>query len=162
MSVFFMMALKTIKNVLSVIVDFLTIVFGSTRGAIIALVLASVGCYFFITQRSEIKNLNNKMVSLAEQNEILVKNNGILKQNQIALEDANKQTYAALLALKAERKKAQAAIAEMARERKRTSQAMEELQAKIDEMRKDPNNNGPVAPVLRETIREIQNARDNQ
>ena len=157
-----MMALKAAKTALSTILHFLTAIFGSPRGAVIALVLLCAGGYFYITQRVQISHLNSKVINLVQENDILTENNATLKLNQVTLEEVNKQTYAALQALKVERAKAKAAVEALALERERTAKALSDLQAKIEEMRKDPKNDGPVAPVLRETIRDIQTQRGEE
>lgn len=115
-----------------------------------------------------IRSLTNTVASLEKEksdlivdNKIYKTNNDVLKSNVITLEGANKSTSATAQALIAERKGAQIAIANLAASNLKDKQALDVAKRKLEDLLKDPANDGPVAPVLREIVRSIQQDRSS-
>jgi len=132
--------------------------------AFIALIVGA-GAYIGI-QKIEINSLNSQIAELTDKNVGLTVDNTILRENAKVLRDnintlalANETNYNTARHLLEERGKATQAIANLAAVNRRSAQSLERLNLKIEEMLKDPAADGPVAPVLREIIREIQKER---
>lgn len=106
--------------------------------------------------KNKIGKLEVKNGELTADNTTLKSNNAILKGNLSAAEEANKTTIEANRQLLKERQDAQTAIDNLAKDKKKALDNLAVANKKIDDMLKDPKNNGSVAPVLRETIRDIQ------
>ena len=104
----------------------------------------------------EVNSLQAKNVVLTTDNEILKQNNVTLKAAVKDVTDANSANLTTIKQLVEERKDSQAAIESLARSQAKDKDALKKASAKIDEMIKNPANEGKVAPVLAETIRDIQ------
>lgn len=145
----------------------LSFIFGGGNGTKISMfvlvgALGIVGTFVGL-KMVEIHQLNNKVETLTKKNTklttdntILIQNNGILKKNQEVLVTANQTNYETVKKLDIERAQAKAAIASLAAANQRKQDALNALNEKISMMAKDPKNDGTVSPVLRETIRSIQ------
>jgi len=132
--------------------------------AIIGFVVA-VGAYVGI-QKVEISSLKKEVATLTEERNNLTVDNKVLKENNTTLKDglkklavANQTNFDTAKQLLEERGKATQAIANLAAANRVSNQKLDRLSVKIEEMLKDPKNDGPVAPVLREVLREIQKER---
>lgn len=110
--------------------------------------------------KSTISDLTEQNNTLVASNKILESNNAVLKQNNQTLESANSMNVDTIKQLNMERQKAVDAVKALANANLRNKQTLDNLNAKIEQLLKDPNSDGPVAPVLREVIREIQKERD--
>ena len=110
--------------------------------------------------KSTISDLTETNNTLVASNKILESNNAVLKQNNQTLESANSTNVATIRQLNEERQKAIDAVKALANANLRNKQTLDRLNSKIEELLKDPASDGPVAPVLREVIREIQKERD--
>ena len=128
-------------------------------------VVVGVGAYITV-QKIDINAKKREIATLTEERNQLTVDNRILKENNTALKDglkklavANQTNYDTAKQLLAERAKAAQAIANLAVANRRNGESLTRLNVKIEEMLKDPKNDGPVAPVLREVIREIQKER---
>ena len=137
---------------------FITKVFGAVL--IGGIVITSGGYLLKSVQlsaaNSKIEKLELETRRLTLDNTILRDNNGVLNSNlKIAL-DANAKTLDANRKLLAERQSANTAIAALAKAKEQSSMNADAAQKRISDMRTIPANNGRVAPVLRETIHEIQ------
>lgn len=113
---------------------------------------------------SEINAVNKKNGELETKNGQLSTDNATLKSNIETLKsnldiaaDANAKIAEANRQLLNERKLSKEAIEILAHARDVATRNLQEANRKIDEMLKNPANNGALAPVLRETIRDIQN-----
>lgn len=128
---------------------------------LIGAVLASgIGLYFYIG------HMKTEIANLKEDNNVLVMNNKILQENVTLLKDAantfqasNQTNEATVQNLLVERTQAVKAIETLAIQQKNNKIVITSLSNKINELLKDPKNDGPVAPVLRETVRGVQNNR---
>lgn len=110
--------------------------------------------------KSTITDLTETNNTLVASNKILESNNAVLKQNNETLSSANSTNVETIRQLEEERKKAIDAVKALANANLRNKQTLDRLNAKIEQLLKDPNADGPIAPVLREVIREIQKERD--
>ena len=108
---------------------------------------------------SKIEEVQKDNKEIALDNAILKANNTTLKDNLKKLAEANLITHETAQKLLDERAETQGVIDKLAEQAKKEKQMISKLSAQIDEMLKDPKNEGILAPVLRETIREIQRAR---
>lgn len=105
---------------------------------------------------SKVESLQTENKQLSTDNEILKSNNATLKENLVTVAKVNESTVDANKKLLNERKSSWTAINTLAAAREAERKNVEAANKKIDEMLKNPSNNGPVAPVLRETLRDIQ------
>lgn len=106
--------------------------------------------------RGEIKDLRNENVILAQNNKVLQENNATIKKNLDTVRSTNEENLKTIIALEKERDDAKKAVAELAKKEKSNIKTIGELKDKLEEMEKNPANNGALAPALRETIRGIQ------
>lgn len=148
----------------------LSFVFSGGKGTklsilLLVAVLAVIGTYVGL-KTLEIRNLNNQITELhavntklTVDNTMLIENNKVLKENQKILYEANDVNQDTIKKLMEERKQSKIAIANLAAANKRGNDALDQLGKKIDELLLDPANDGTVAPVLRETINQIQRQR---
>ncbi len=130
-------------------------------GVIIVAVLATVGgTWIYIkTLNSKITDLEKEKKELIVENEIHKENNKVLRDNVKTLAVSNHENWKTAQALIAERSSATKAINNLAAANLREKQALDRLSAKVQKMLEDPKNDGEVAPVLKEVIREIQKER---
>lgn len=125
------------------------------------IVSSALGLWLYVRGlKSTISDLTEQNSTLVASNKILESNNAVLKQNNQTLELANETNVNTIKQLNAERQKAVDAVKALANANLRNKQTLDNLNAKIEQLLKDPNSDGPVAPVLREVIREIQKERE--
>lgn len=146
-------------SILSTAFDFI----GGSKLKLIAatiFVVALIACGIYV------KMLQRDIVDLTQQNKTLEINNTVLtgsvetlKHNQQTMLDVNDENQKTIKKLIAERQQAQKAIDDLARARESDKKALNEFKTKLEELLKDPKNDGIVSPALRETIRNIQNSR---
>ena len=133
------------------------IVVALSLGAVIA---SGVGLYFYVSHlKTSVAELQADNKTLEENNRILQVNVDTLKNNQIALTGANSENIKTIDKLRVERKDAQRVIDTLSAEKQSSAEDILKLKKKIADMLKDPKNDGIVSPVLRETVRDIQNNR---
>jgi uncharacterized membrane-anchored protein YjiN (DUF445 family) len=108
-------------------------------------------------------SLNKKLLALESANSALIVDNKILHQNTEVLAEnlkkmaeANSTNEQTIKKLIKERSQAQAAIDRLAAESTADRKVISNLNKKLDDLLKDPKNDGIVSPALRETIRDIQ------
>ena len=123
-------------------------------GVVLA-VMVGVGITI-VVQHKTIKGLREDIVLLEANNKTLKDNTDTLRQNYLVCSEANKSSTATIAALTAERQDALDALAALSAEQVVAANRIAQLNKLLDNLRADPANNGPVAPVLRETIRAIQ------
>jgi len=129
------------------------------------IVVIAAGAYIGI-QKVHIASLEKSITRLTKESNALKVDNAILKENNETLKDglkklasANLTNYNTAKQLLEERGKALDAISSLAKVNKLSNEKLDRLAKRVEEMLKDPKNDGPVAPVLREVIREIQKER---
>lgn len=104
----------------------------------------------------ELNKANREIATLSTDNAQLKINNATLKSNVDKAVEANQSTVDANRQLLAERNQAQQIIAELSKTKEKQKADLAAANKKIDDMLKDPKNEGSVAPVLRETLRDVQ------
>lgn len=143
--------------------------FGSKLMIFVVLALVVGGGAYIATQKIALSEQRRAIKQLNKDNNDLTVNNGVLKANQVALQanlgvlsKANDTNFSTAKACLKDHERSQAVIQNLAQATLRDKQALDGLTAKLETMLKDPKNDGPVAPVLREIIREIQRNRKVQ
>lgn len=128
-------------------------------------VLVAGGAYIG-AKEVQVYQLNKKVEILEKEknklvvdNKILEENNEVFRENMKKLATANFTNWTTAKALIDERAKAADTIANLAAANRRTKESLDRISKTIEDVLKDPNNDGPIAPVLREVIREIQKER---
>ena len=125
-----------------------------------AVIVAAIGAYFYIgSLNSKIDGLETEKAALISSNKILQSNNDILKENSQRFATANESNLSTVKALINDRAVSQKIINDLATAAARDKSQIDGLNTKLQDMLKDPKNDGTLAPVLKETIRNIQNAR---
>lgn len=117
------------------------------------LLTSGASCAFKTVQ---LKATQHKVAGLEVKVTQLSTDNAILKKNVETITKVNETNVATNNKLLEERRDSEAAIAALAKQRADAKKKLDDANKKIDAMLKDPKNNGAVAPVLRETIRDIQ------
>jgi chromosome segregation ATPase len=120
-------------------------------GAVISIALGAL----YWSASKKLDDLQKQVIHLSTQKQLLAANNATLKSNLDKVIEANRQNDETLKKLQRERKISQEAIDALIKSREVERSKAEEANKKIDEMLKNPENNGTVAPVLRETLRDI-------
>lgn len=110
---------------------------------------------YIVTLRAEVSSQNKKNGELISEIAILKSNISVLKDNNAILDAANSTNRETIDALRNERKRSEDAIASLARKDKANIKKIEELNAYIDLLAKDPANDGALAPVLVEALKAI-------
>ena len=121
---------------------------------VITAVVGFVGWSWWTHNQIEKSRAENAV--LKQNVEILNSSVKTLQDNYLKCQRANTTNADTIAALQKERDDAKAAVSRLASQRQRDAQRIGSLQDQINRMKKDPANNGPLAPVLRETIRGIQ------
>lgn len=114
--------------------------------------------YAYLMKR-EVQRLNTEQGITLAANAILEKNAETLTENNNTLREANSTNLRTIEDLLNERKDATKIIAMLSDMNARDKNAANALRKSLAEMAKDPTNDGSIAPILRETIRNIQNER---
>lgn len=110
----------------------------------------------FKVQHNKIQTLRSDNTLLTLDVKTLNANAEILRDNYTICAASNKTNLETIAKLTAERQDALNALSAFADQKKKDDRKIAQLRRMLDELNKDPLNNGPVAPVLRETIRAIQ------
>lgn len=125
----------------------------------IFVVCAAIG-YKFFDMHQEIKSLQTTNTSLTLSNGILKLNNSSLGERLRLFTEADAQNKSTIVQLQQERTDSLAAIERLSKQRAKTNAQLDAVTTRIDSATAD--DNGPVAPVLRETVREVQELRKTQ
>lgn len=131
---------------------------------IFALLVAIVAPYAILYNNLE--NLKNDNKVLIEQkakvvadNEKLMSNNEVLKSNVTTLKGLNDENQNTIKQLLLERQDAKRAVEALSQKTANDRTTIDMMNNRIKELLNDPKNNGEIAPVLKETINNIQKAR---
>lgn len=127
-------------------------------GAIFA-VCAAIGFKFF-DMYQEIESLQTTNTGLKLSNDILKLNNSSLGERLRLFTEADEQNKSTIAKLQQERADSLAAIERLSKHQTKTNAQLDTVTLRIESAPSD--DNGPVAPVLRETVREIQQLRRTQ
>ena len=127
----------------------------------VALVLAAVGSvvWKFNSMSHQIDKLEQDKSGLMASNKILQQNVETVKENVKTVSESNAENLKTIKALMDERAPAQRAIGALAASELSNKNTILKLNEKLAKMITDPSNDGPVAPALKETVRDIQNGR---
>lgn len=128
----------------------------SKVGAILLAIALALATFGFISKSVQLVASEHKVAGLEVTVKQLQTDNAILKKNVETITKVNETNVETNKKLLQERADAQAAIANLAKQKASNKKQLDAANAKIDELLKDPKNNGAVSPVLRETIRGIQ------
>lgn len=128
---------------------------------LITFIISAAGAFWYKMNslEKEIVKLQEANVALTVNNQLLTSNNETLKSNTLVLQEANETNSKTVAALVDERESAQRAVNTLAAIDARNKAALAAARTKLATLSKDPLNDGPVAPVLRETIKAIQQDR---
>jgi hypothetical protein len=107
----------------------------------------------------ENKRLNEMIIELRAENTVLKNNIEILKENIEVLQESNRKNIVVIEKLTIERKEAKKIIDRLSQNRMNDQMSIRIMSDKIKEMLKEAGNDGEVAPVLRETVKNIQESR---
>lgn len=129
-----------------------------TIGAI-CIALAAAKIFYLDEELDSLLIENNK---LKMTNTILELNNSSLNERLKLFNEAAVLNKATIEDLKKEREQSLKAIQGLSRAKTINDGKLETVAAKIEINRNTPNTDGPIAPVLKETIREIQILRNAQ
>lgn len=132
------------------------------KATIIAIIIGGVlasglGLYFYVNGlKKEIAELQGKVSSLTTDNGILTSNNSVLKSNLNAAFRVNATNDETIKSLVKEREDSYHAIETLAKKDVASAKKIKDLKDVIDKLKGDPTKDGPVAPILKDTIIEIQ------
>lgn len=119
--------------------------------------VAIISCVLWVKHEwNLLQQLKVDNAVLTTNNKTLQGNNDTLKNNINICSVANKTNNSTIESLKRERNDAKTAIAELAARNQSSKIIIGTLKNNIDVMKKNPDNDGPIKPILRETIRGIQ------
>ena len=112
--------------------------------------------------QKDLQEQKAELVDLKAENLVLKDNNSVLKANLKKLAESNYNTYLTVKQILAEREVAVRSIKSLALATQAEKARLQMLNKKIEQMLKDAANDGEVAPVLREIIREIEASRQER
>lgn len=154
------MSLLSLASNITPLANLKLIALGVLAGGILALALVFGWKYHKLL--SEVKSLAADNATLTTNNKILQENNKVIKANTEVLIAANTTTASTAASLMDERKFAQIAISTLAASTVSDKAVITKLNQKLKDLIKDPSNDGPVSPALRETVRQVQNTRSDK
>ena len=96
---------------------------------------------------------------LQSENAILTQNNAVLKDNLSKAEQVNKEADMTIKQLQQDRAEADKALNDLRIQKQRDNKELSSLRDFIGVQRRDPTQDGQVSPILKSTIRSIQNSR---
>lgn len=122
-----------------------------------AIALAIVGALIWGGIRyHELLDLRKDNAVLIRNNKVLQQNTDTLRENYLVCQESNEVNIQTISDLIKERDDAERAVEELANQQQANIATIGALQSRLNDLRQDETNNGPLAPVLRETIRGIQ------
>lgn len=112
--------------------------------------------WWIVWMVGELGDRAEKITQLEDNVKTLETNTDTLRQNYLTCQSANTTNSETIDSLIAERDDAKAAVEALAAQKAKDDWYIDRLEERIGVARRDPSQNGPLAPVLRETIRELQ------
>lgn len=130
-------------------------------GAIAASIITAIGMttWYVSSLKDDLSKSISKTMMLESNNKILQANIDVLHQNMETLTAANQANVDTIQKLLDERAGAQQVISNLANMTAKDKQTIADLNGRLDELAKDPRNDGMLSPALRETIRGVQQSR---
>lgn len=129
---------------------------------VIGAILISLAGVKFHYMNQELNSLRIGTVKLETANTILKQNSSSLVARLKLFSEADVANKATIAALLEEREESLKAIEKLSKAKTTSIAKLDAVKDKIEVDRKTPNTDGPIAPVLKETIREIQILRNAQ
>jgi len=132
-------------------------------GAVVILMVIAAPYVVLYTNFQKLLKENAELIAskhkIESENNQLKSNISTLKTNIDNLQTLNTQNQETIEKLLAERQDSKKAIENLAQKTANDKASIEMMSARIKELLIDPRNNGEVAPVLRETINNVQKMR---
>ena len=131
--------------------------------AIIAIVLggllaSGLGLYYYVNSlKKEIATLQGKVNTLTANNSIMSSNNATLKTNLNVAVESNITNTVTIDALLKERRDAVEMVNKLAKTDLINKKKIKDLKIEVDKLKGNPAEDGPLAPVLRDTLTNVQN-----
>jgi cell division protein FtsB len=125
-------------------------------GVVIVIGLLVGGGIWIKIKLDEIAHLQKVNAVLTVNNKTLSDNNAVLNNNIKRLESTNSTNQTTIDSLLKERQASESVIKILAREKKMSDKIIVDLHKKLVILEKNPKNDGPLAPVLRDTIQGIE------
>ena len=110
----------------------------------------------------ELGDRKEKISMLSSNVEVLTENTDVLRQNYLQCQTANTTNNDTIESLLKERNDAQEALKRLTAQKMRDNIYIDQLEARVGIARNNPSQNGPLAPVLRDTIKDIQERANNE
>lgn len=128
-------------------------------GLICALVIGLIFSSLMLKNANLKQEILEKDVTLVKQKsdiEFLSNNIATLRKNVSELTKINESNEKLISQLTADAVQSKIAIDDLLKKNKQRTEQTQNLQNQIEQLKKNPSNDGSVSPVLRETIRSIQ------
>jgi len=129
---------------------------------VIGAILISLAGVKFHYMNQELNSLKIANIKLDMANTILRQNNSSLSGRLKLFSEADAINKATIADLMKEREESLKAIERLSRVKATNNSKLDAVKDKIEVNRNTPNTDGPIAPVLKDTIREIQMLRNAQ
>jgi hypothetical protein len=130
-------------------------------GVILAVIVSLFGLKIY-SLNSEIKSLKAENIKIVGISKNLEQDNIFLNRRLETFIAADSINKTAILKLQAERSESLAAIERLSKLRTQNTAKLDKVSEQIGTTRQIPNADGPIAPVLKDAIREIQTIRKMQ
>jgi cell division protein FtsB len=130
---------------------------------IIALIMggmlaSGLGMYFYVSGlKKEISSLQTQVNMLTANNSVLISNNATLKSNLAVAVQTNNANVDTIDKLLKERKSAVDMVDKLAKAELINKKKIKDLKDEVNKLKGDPTRDGPLAPVLRDTLYNVQN-----
>lgn len=128
-------------------------------GLICALVIGLIFSSLMLKNANLKQEILEKDVTLVKQKsdiQFLSNNIATLRKNVSELTKINESNEKLISQLTADAVQSKIAIDDLLKKNKQRTEQTQNLQNQIEQLKKNPSNDGSVSPVLRETIRSIQ------
>lgn len=124
--------------------------------SIIMAIIFLGACGYIYWEWSDLQDLKKANAVLIENNKVLQENEDVLKGNLTTCQNSNVTNQSTINDLIIERKSAQDIIDNLSKEKQNNLSSVKQLQDTINSM-KNSKSDGPLAPVLKLTIKGIEN-----
>jgi ABC-type nickel/cobalt efflux system permease component RcnA len=120
-----------------------------------AVVVLSFGAWIW-WEVHEVGVLHKEVATLQQNNKVLQQNADVYAADFKTCQAANSTDSKTITDLMNERADAKTSVNILAAQQQSNARTINDLKSQLESMKKDPKNNGVLAPTLRETIRGIQ------
>lgn len=123
-----------------------------------SLLTSGLGLYFYVKNlKKEIVTLQSQVNSLSANNNILISNNSTLKNNLDVAITSNDNNVTTIETLLRERLQSKEAVEKLAKTELISKKKIKDLTNEVIKLKGDPTQDGPLAPVLKDTLNNVQN-----